>query len=166
MAAVIEFTTQPPCDVDTEPRVRADARSRSLTDVRPEVPFGQTGPRRRPEGRSAPASPRTVEPRRSLLVGFGWMLVVLAVLATVAVVRGLPGGDAGAGSGAGSVSTALPARSGDYVVVGPGDTLRSLALEYAPDADTAELVGSIAALNGGERAVEVGQVLALPLIDR
>ncbi|MCZ7630343.1 MAG: hypothetical protein M5U19_15475 [Microthrixaceae bacterium] len=57
-----------------------------------------------------------------------------------------------------------PLRSGDHVVVGPGDTLRSVAVDYAPDADQAQVVEAIRVLNGGEPSVEVGQVLALPLV--
>jgi hypothetical protein len=60
----------------------------------------------------------------------------------------------------------MPTRSGEYVVIGPGDTLRSVAVEYAPAADQTQVIDAIRLLNGGERSVEVGQVLALPLLDK
>lgn len=68
-------------------------------------------------------------------------------------------------SGAHPSSATMPVRSGSHVVVGPGDTLRSIAVEYAPTADQARVVDAIQALNGGELSVEVGQVLALPLLE-
>lgn len=47
-------------------------------------------------------------------------------------------------------------------MVGPGDTVTSLAAELAPTDEVARYVDGIVALNGGERSLEVGQVVELP----
>lgn len=57
-------------------------------------------------------------------------------------------------------STSLGAA--EHVVVGPGDTMYSIAAAHDPAASTAELVEEIASLNGGHHAVALGDVIAVP----
>jgi len=87
----------------------------------------------------------------------------LVVLGLLSVVLALVVVNGAAGEGAGVTD---PQRSGEFVVVGPGDTMLSIAeetLAVAGPTATSEAVTAMAALNGGP-TVEVGQVLALPAL--
>ncbi len=89
-------------------------------------------------------------------------MLTTSVVASV-VLLGIRG--VASGSGISAESWSVPTRSGEYVVVGPGDTLDSLAREYGPESDPGRTIAAMEALNGGERSVEVGQVLAMPILD-
>ncbi|MFV0317685.1 MAG: hypothetical protein ACK5O2_12090 [Microthrixaceae bacterium] len=86
-------------------------------------------------------------------------LVVLCGLVALSAVLVL------AGSAGGSTGASAVEPSGEYVEVGPGDTMLSILLEHRPSADPSEIreaVADMAALNGGTPSVELGQVVALP----
>ncbi|MEZ5239550.1 MAG: hypothetical protein R2716_11630 [Microthrixaceae bacterium] len=48
------------------------------------------------------------------------------------------------------------------MVVGPGDTLVSIAREHAGEVDPGEFFEGLVALNGDRPEVQLGQVVALP----
>jgi hypothetical protein len=52
--------------------------------------------------------------------------------------------------------------SSELVVVGPGDTLWSIAEEHFPPGRRAAAVEALEALNGPSSSVELGDVVALP----
>jgi hypothetical protein len=72
-----------------------------------------------------------------------------------------------------AASMTAPAKAGDdagqpaetvSVNVAPGETLWSLANEFAPDRDPREVVSEIVELNGlGSSVVQAGQAVALPV---
>lgn len=166
MAAVVEFRSQPARNVRLHARAQA-AEYVELADghAEPAMPGTLCEPidRRHGEcsgtGRDRSAGMSGAPPVVALLVA-------AVLLAGFVVMSGVLRPDGQMVSGSAQSSERLPARSGDYFVVGPGDTLRSVAVEYAPAADQAQVVDAIRVLNGGERSVEVGQVLALPLLDQ
>jgi Tfp pilus assembly protein FimV len=55
-----------------------------------------------------------------------------------------------------------PISSGEVVVVGPGDTLWSIAEEHFPPDARATAVEALEALNGPSVGLELGDVVALP----
>lgn len=59
----------------------------------------------------------------------------------------------------------IPERSGQYAVVGPGDTWLSIASEHVAAEAAGGFVGELVALNGGNRPLEVGEVVALPVAE-
>lgn len=95
-------------------------------------------------------------PERRGLAGPRWVALsaACAVVAGVAAMFLAPLGSAG--------GSTIPESAGEFVVVGPGDTVTSLAAELAPTDEVARYVDGIVALNGGERSLEVGQVVELP----
>jgi len=106
------------------------------------TPVGARSPRR---------VPRTVYRRRRIVVAFAVAaLLAAAVLAvTTTAMAASP--------------VEPPAASGQYRVVGPGDTMWSIAADYAPTADRAQTVAELVALNGGRSDLGVGDVVALPV---
>jgi hypothetical protein len=52
--------------------------------------------------------------------------------------------------------------SGELVVVGPGDTLWSIAEEHFPPGRRPAAVAALEALNGPSESLELGDVVALP----
>lgn len=149
MAAIVEFTSQPARNV----------RSRSRVQV-----AGHPGLATHPGLTTHPGL--ATEPSAPTVGGPALVAIVVAVtmaaclLWTSGVLRSDDHVVPGTVESAGQTYT----RSGDYVVVGPGDTLRSVAADYAPGADLVQVVEAIRVLNGAERSVEVGQVLALPAL--
>lgn len=169
MAAVVEFATQSAGNHRSGARMRVlEYHDPALVHV--EVPVRGTRrdmPDRLPGSLSDPDDGRIRQApgilgARHLVASIAAALLVSCLLLAGSVLRA----DDHSGPGALWSTHHTPVRSGDYVVVGPGDTLRSVAVEYAPGADQARVVEEIRVLNGGERSVEVGQVLALPLLDR
>ncbi|MCP4437248.1 MAG: hypothetical protein GY812_17360 [Actinomycetia bacterium] len=61
-------------------------------------------------------------------------------------------------------TTELPVASGEHHVVGPGDTLWSIASQWAPAMPAQEAIERVSALNGGITDVDLGDVVALPLL--
>ncbi len=103
-------------------------------------------------------STRPAAPLRPVRLG-----VVVALVALIGVLGVLlASGPGGAAPGA------VPAEaSGAHAVVGPGDTMLSILDKHHPELDATAMrtaVASMAALNGGTRAVEPGQVVALPMV--
>ncbi len=90
--------------------------------------------------------------RRAAVAAAALVLVVSALVATGAV--GQRGSSAAAST---PVVEAVPAA----VVVGPGDTLWSIARSIQPSGDVRPLVDALADANGGA-AVRVGQRLVVP----
>ena len=101
------------------------------------------------------AVPAAHRPNRGWLLGpvVVGVLVVVAVLGAVMLARSVS-----EQSGAPSVA------SGEYHVVGPGETLWSIAADLDPYGPRAPVVGRLVELNGGEGAVELGDVVALPIL--
>lgn len=66
------------------------------------------------------------------------------------------------GSGVLGVGGTPASPSGEYRVIGPGDTLYSIAAEHAPTASPAAVVDQLVELNGGTSDVELGDVIVLP----
>lgn len=89
--------------------------------------------------------------------------VVVALVALIGVLGVLlVSGPGGAGT-----APVTAAASGSHVVVGPGDTMLSILDEHHPGLDATAMrtaVASMASLNGGSRALEPGQVVALPAL--
>ena len=103
-------------------------------------------------GRSAHRAPRAVYRRRRAFAAFA--VAVLLAAAVLAVTT--------AAMAASTVDA--PVASGQYHVVGPGDTMWSIAADYAPPAERAGVVAGMVALNGGRSALGVGDVVALPVL--
>lgn len=149
MAAVVEFGTQSAGDVAARTTVR-------IVDI-------PASPAEHPDF----SMDRRQRAGGALVVRLLAVLIAAVLLGACLMVSNgvLRAGDhqaSGVSGGAGE----SPVRSGDYAVVGPGDTLRSVAVDHAPDADQAQVVEAIRVLNGGETSLEVGQVLALPQVER
>lgn len=92
----------------------------------------------------------------------GALLVVLSLAMLVLAFVSL-GGPGGADRG-----DVVPERSGEFVIVGPGDTALSIVTESglaSGSVSAREAVDGLILLNGGSDALEVGQVVALPAID-
>lgn len=62
----------------------------------------------------------------------------------------------------GNTSDSPTVPSGQLVVVGPGDTLWSIAEEHFPASQLVVAVEGLTALNEGSEALRVGDVVALP----
>lgn len=165
MAAIVEFATPPARNVRFHARVHAPEYVELANGPLEPAISGIRGERMDRRPGECTGSGRDRRP------GVFGAPPVVALLTTVVLLTGflLMSGvlrtDGQIVSEAAPSAAQAPARSGDYVVVGPGDTLRSVAIEYAPAADQAQVVDAIRVLNGGERVVELGQVLALPVLD-
>lgn len=108
---------------------------------------------------SVRSAPQVVEPvGRSSREWARWLLaacvlVVIGALVVVQLHRTVVG------------QAAAPAvASGEFHVVGPGETLWSIAADLDPVGPRAPMVGLLAELNGDDGAVELGDVLALPVL--
>ncbi len=171
MAATIEFDTR--SEFRDVPRhlQRCPERSRPSPSMGLSAGLVSTGPVSTDPVSKGPVSTGTLSSNSVL----SKCVLVVASLLLLAVALTLRAPDAGSevvdGARGGAVPTlsrasdGSPVRSGDYVVVGPGDTIRSVALKWAPEADPREMSEAIRFLNGGDTALEIGQVLALPGLD-
>ncbi|CAA9275275.1 MAG: hypothetical protein AVDCRST_MAG83-3516 [uncultured Arthrobacter sp.] len=116
--------------------------------------LGQRGGRL-PSQRDADLPPLRLTRRgRVLLVGVPLVLLVAALVFLAASTTA----PARAGSDAGQPTETLD------VNVAPGETLWSLAGEFAPERDPRDVVSEIVELNGlGSSTVQAGQVVAIPV---
>ncbi|MHA7263382.1 LysM peptidoglycan-binding domain-containing protein [Arthrobacter sp. TMN-37] len=117
--------------------------------------LGATGGGRLPSQRDTDL-PRLRLTRRGRVLLVGVPLVLLA--ASLVLLAASMTAPAKAGS-----DTAQPADTVS-VNVAPGETLWSLAGEFAPDRDPRDVVSEIVELNGlGSSTVQAGQIVALPV---
>ncbi len=92
--------------------------------------------------------------------------VVFGGLLAIRLVQGGPDGSRVAGSTGSAGSEVQPALAADagpedlIVVVGPGDTLWSIATEIAPDGDPRPLVSALSDANDGSR-LQIGQEIVI-----
>ncbi len=105
---------------------------------------------------AAPARPSRRALRRRVARRRGLSLVLAGVL-LVAVFVGLRSTGSAAVAGQAGAGSAV-----EHVVVGPGDTLWSIAGELDPTAPRHEMVARLVELNGGGLVVELGDVVVLP----
>lgn len=138
-----------------EGQVKGQIRGRVMALVRVR---GRVGEPRRPPGRArfvvghrpvsvADCAPRRVAPR------WPWLVVLAAAVALIIT---------GLGVFSGAMSRPVPDRTAT-VFVERGQTLRDLALEYAPDSDPLAVVARIRQLNGlGDDVLVPGMPLTVP----
>lgn len=166
MAAVVEFSNPSVRNVRLNPRAQTcDYVESTHEHLTPAIP-GARGDRMGRQAGAWGVSGGRSRAGRFAMPPTAVLLAAVALLAGVLFTSQVLSTDGEVVTGRASVSSEMPARSGEYVVVGPGDTFRSVAAEFAPTADQGQLIDAIRALNGGERSLEIGQVLALPLLER
>jgi hypothetical protein len=105
--------------------------------------------------RAQPSRSRALRP-----VGRGRIVRRRAAVVTAAAAALLAGGRALPWPS--SSAPAEPRASGELVVVGPGDTLWSIAEEHFPVARRSAAIEALAALNGSSADLRPGEIVALP----
>lgn len=123
--------------------------------IRHPVPSQHRRPRGAPRGQEESRPTATTEREASRIPARTALLAVALLVGAVLLSRSVT-------SIPGSTSDSPTVPSGQLVVVGPGDTLWSIAEEHFPASQLVVAVEGLTALNGGSEALRVGDVVALP----
>jgi LysM repeat protein len=112
--------------------------------------------RTRPSARSAASTP--VRPMALAKAILGWILIAIVSAGLL-----LGAGKSLQPAEASSTLTASTATSFEYVTIMGGDSLWSIAEQYAPDRDPRDFIAEIVALNNmSDSVVDAGMRIALP----